>query len=237
MVKISSKFRNIILTGMPGSGKTRFGKVYAIFTQRTFIDFDSYIEQHFKKSISEIFTKYGEEEFRNIESKYLKKLIKRNDCVIALGGGTLLKSENFQLAIKIGLIVNIEAPNSELAKRIMADKKKRPLFQNCDSLESHLSTLDEMLEKRSTVYNMADVQLNSYTNSLNTMCLFLAQREKKSLNKRYLKEVNAILNQDFEAFARTYFRKPFQYKRNSSTNQDFPKRVQSEKPNPNTNNQ
>ena len=208
---------------MPGSGKSHFGKVYAIFTQRTFIDFDSYIEQHFKKTISEIFKKYGENEFRNIGTKYLKKLIKKNDCVIALGAGTLVKDENFQLAMKIGLVVNIQAPNSTLAKRIMADKTKRPLFNDCDSYEACLSRLDELFEKRRNVYSKADLELNSYTNSLNTMSLFLAQREKKSLNKRYLKEVNAIINQNFEAFARTYFRKPFQKK---GTNPIGPNRSQ-----------
>src|SRR5688500_10313314 len=101
----SRRFNNIILIGMPAVGKSTFGQTYAHFSKRTFIDFDRYLENIAGKSIPKIFAEQGEDAFRTLEERCLKKLERRQNCTIAMGGGTLCSHQNIAVAKSLGLIV------------------------------------------------------------------------------------------------------------------------------------
>lgn len=88
------KKENIILVGMPGSGKTTIGKKLAYFLNRDFIDIDEVIYKENKSKPGEIIEKYGESHFRSLESDALKRVLKEQGKVIATGGGILTKDEN-----------------------------------------------------------------------------------------------------------------------------------------------
>lgn len=88
------KKENIILVGMPGSGKTTIGKKLAYFLNRDFIDIDEVIYKENKSKPGEIIEKYGESHFRSLESDALKRVLKKQGKVIATGGGILTKDEN-----------------------------------------------------------------------------------------------------------------------------------------------
>ena len=90
---------NIVLIGMPASGKTTVGKILADTLGREFFDLDDEIEARIGGTIAEYFKTHGESAFRDIESQVTKEISKKTGVVIATGGGTVLRNENV-LALK-----------------------------------------------------------------------------------------------------------------------------------------
>lgn len=99
---------NIVLTGMPGSGKTTLGKAIAEKLGRRFFDVDEIIVDEAKMSISEMFERYGEVYFREKETETVRRLAAENGAVIATGGGTVVKKENERLLRMNGRIVFVD---------------------------------------------------------------------------------------------------------------------------------
>lgn len=122
--------RNIVLIGMPGCGKTTIGKAVAKETDKTFIDTDDEIVRKTGMSIPEIFQKYGEKKFREIESEVIKEVAALQSSVIATGGGAVLNPENVSLLKENGLTVFIDRPIDDL---VTTDD--RPLSSNRELLE------------------------------------------------------------------------------------------------------
>ena len=105
---LSFQMKNIILIGMPGSGKSTIGRLLAEKTGRTFIDADNEIEAAAKMSIPEFFRLYGEPDFRKLETQVLKQIGQRSGCVIATGGGCVTKPENYAPLHQNGIIIWIQ---------------------------------------------------------------------------------------------------------------------------------
>lgn len=122
--------RNIVLIGMPGCGKTTVGKALADDTEKTFIDTDDEIRKKIGMTIPEIFEKYGEKEFRKIESEIIKEVSARQASVIATGGGAVLNPENTKLLKENGFLVFLDRPLEAL---VTTDD--RPLSSNRELLE------------------------------------------------------------------------------------------------------
>ena len=96
---------NLILIGFMGTGKTSLGKLLAEKLGRGFIDIDQKIEQDAGLSIPQIFEKYGEKYFRELEKNAVKEITQRRGLVIATGGGTIKDEENLRLLKNSGVIV------------------------------------------------------------------------------------------------------------------------------------
>jgi shikimate kinase len=190
----AKRFRNIILTGMPASGKSTFGRAYAQHSDRFFLDFDNFIETTTKKTIPQIFAQEGEKGFRDLEDKILQKLERRHNFVIAMGGGTLTKPENISFARKLGLIVMLELAPAELAKRIFPIKETRPLFSICNNLLEVENKVIELYEKRKSVYEQADVIMNTTYNTIDSLKMHLALIERRANNREYMNDVYNIMN-------------------------------------------
>ncbi|KAB8039534.1 hypothetical protein GCL60_04570 [Silvanigrella paludirubra] len=190
----AKRFRNIILTGMPATGKSLFGKIYAQHSERFFLDFDQFIESTTKRTIPQIFEQEGEEGFRALEDKILLKLERRHNFVIAMGGGTLIKPENISFARKLGLIVLLDLAPSEIANRIFAQKETRPMFSKCSSLEETQSIVNELIEKRRSAYEQADVIIDTTYNTIDSLKLHLALIERRAGNREYMQDVYNIIN-------------------------------------------
>ncbi|MBO4439475.1 MAG: chorismate mutase [Spirochaetaceae bacterium] len=92
--KILRQKQNLILIGMPGSGKTSLGKAAAEKLNRPFIDLDTEIEKREHLSIPEIFAKFGESHFRAIETEVIAEIAKTSGAVIATGGGAVMNRRN-----------------------------------------------------------------------------------------------------------------------------------------------
>lgn len=121
---------NIVLIGMPGSGKSTVGKGLAEKLGKSFADSDEVIAAKTGKTPAEIIKESGETEFRRIESEIIKELSASQNAVIATGGGAVLKSENMALLKENGIIVFLDRPIDNIIPT--AD---RPLSSDRASLE------------------------------------------------------------------------------------------------------
>ncbi len=103
--EISASKENIVLIGMPGSGKSTLGSLLSEITNRDFFDTDSLIVQNEGMEISEIFKIFGEAKFREYEKKTIASISDKTSLVIATGGGSVLDPENVKALKKNGKLV------------------------------------------------------------------------------------------------------------------------------------
>ncbi len=146
--RILSEKRNIVLIGMPGSGKTTIGKVLAEKLGRSFVDTDDMITEEYG-CISDIFSEKGEAFFRNIEAVAVKKTALRNGLVIATGGGAVLRKENVEYLKQNGVLFFLDRPLKDIIPT-----EDRPLSQDYEALKKryeerydiYLSSCDEKID-------------------------------------------------------------------------------------------
>ena len=119
---------NIVLIGMPGSGKTSIGKMLAETLERDFIDLDDVIEDVAALTIPEIFAKAGEDYFRDLETAVARKEGAVFGRVIATGGGIVLREDNYAPLAQNGYIVHLDRDLSRLPL------DGRPLSKSADAL-------------------------------------------------------------------------------------------------------
>jgi shikimate kinase len=151
--------RPIYLMGMPGVGKTSIGKKVANKLQLPFYDLDDLIEKKFNRSISEIFTLYGESFFRKAESYSLKETLSMPAGVLALGGGTPCYYNHMDWLNKHGHTIYICASNAFIYARLLQKSNTRPLFKNLDKEGLH-NKISELLAAREPFYLRSKHQIN-----------------------------------------------------------------------------
>ncbi len=145
---------NIVLTGMPSSGKSTLGKHLASITGLEHIDTDKVITTRTGMSIPQIFEQYGEKHFRELETEVIKEFSLKTGLIISTGGGSILNPENILALRANGRIFFIDRPLS-----MLVSTKSRPLSSDADALKKryeerypiYRSTCDERLNGRLTV--------------------------------------------------------------------------------------
>ncbi len=146
--------KNLVLLGLMAVGKTTLGKIVARKLELEFVDTDANIEKKNSMSVKDIFKKKGEKFFRFEEEKQVLKSLKKDGCVIALGGGAFINKtirENIlKNAISIWLDVNLKT----LEKRV-GWNNKRPLLNK----KNTLTTLEKFYLKRKNIYKMANYRI------------------------------------------------------------------------------
>lgn len=149
---LKQQMGNIVLIGMPGTGKSIIGKLLAELTGKTLQDTDAKIEEEAEMTIPEIFEKEGEAGFRDRESAICKKLGKERNLIIATGGGAILRPENVAALRQNGTLVHITRSIDKLPTR------GRPLSKNIEALK-------KMEAQRMPLYkSAADITFrNNYT--------------------------------------------------------------------------
>jgi shikimate kinase len=155
----------IYLIGYMGSGKSTVGELLAERMKLNFIDFDKYIERETGKTITEIFDTTGEEKFRELEHQHLKKLLRQDDVVVSLGGGTPCFYNNIELINKSGISVYLEMNVDSLVKRLSKARNKRPLIHDLNETELRYF-IEANLEKRKMIYEQAHFSIKTSDLSL-----------------------------------------------------------------------
>ena len=152
---------NIILTGYMGCGKTEIGSRISQKLGMKFIDLDKYIEKREGSSITKIFEKKGDIYFRIIESKYLHLIVKEDDIILSLGGGTPCYHENHKIFNSDNNIsFYLKYSRKNLSKRLFAIKKNRPLISQFKSEDKLLEFVSKHLFEREYYYSMAKNTIN-----------------------------------------------------------------------------
>ena len=135
---LSGQMKNIVLVGMPSSGKSTLAAALGEKLGRTVYEADALIEQEADMDIPAIFARYGEGHFRALETEILSRLGKLSGAVISTGGGCVTREENYDLLHQNGTIVWLQRRTEKL------DKTGRPLSLKND--------LNEMYQKREPMY-------------------------------------------------------------------------------------
>jgi shikimate dehydrogenase len=121
--KLRNRMENIILIGMPGSGKSTHGRIIAEKLSKTFIDTDAETARTANQTIPEIFAAEGEAGFRKKETETIAKYGKESGLVIATGGGAVTRPENYPHLHQNGTIIFTPRATADLCR------EDRPLSQ------------------------------------------------------------------------------------------------------------
>jgi shikimate kinase len=149
-------FRNIILTGFMGVGKTSVGTRLAQELGYTFVDTDELIEADQKITITEIFSTFGEPYFRDVESRIIGQVLEEENQVVSTGGGAVIRDENREAFKKAGLTVCLMARPEVIYDRIKHETH-RPLLQVADPP----AKIRELLDARAKFYRQADLVIDT----------------------------------------------------------------------------
>ncbi len=150
----------IVLLGYMASGKTTIGKMIQYKTNLKWIDLDAKIVQKEGKSINEIFEEKGEIYFRKIEREVLLDLLKIDNQVISLGGGTPCYYNNIEKINKVASSIYLRVTVKELVRRIQLFDSNRPLVKNKTEEELQEFVAKHLFE-RNAFYEKANFILST----------------------------------------------------------------------------
>lgn len=141
-----------------GCGKTTIGRKLAVRLGYRFIDTDHQIEREQGFRVKEIFNRYGEAYFRDLETDMLKRLKGASNTVISTGGGILLTPGNMELIRDIGKSIFLNASIEDICERISRNDK-RPLPEADNLTDGVVSLMDDLV----AIYRQADHIVNTQT--------------------------------------------------------------------------
>ncbi|HEY5237486.1 MAG TPA: shikimate kinase [Rhizomicrobium sp.] len=148
--------RTVALVGMMGAGKSSIGKRLAERLSLPFVDADATIEDAAHCTIAEIFERYGEPEFRDVERRVIARLLAEPPCVLATGGGAFVDPTTRAKIKDSAVSVWIKAPVEILLSRVKR-RETRPLLKDGDPRE----TLTRLMAEREPSYAEADIAIES----------------------------------------------------------------------------
>ncbi len=148
--------RNLILVGLMGAGKTSIGRLVATQLGIPFVDADVEIERVSRMTIAELFTAYGEEEFRSLETRVIKRLLKGGPRVVSTGGGAFVNDRTRWHIKRKGLSIWLKADLDVLWERVNK-RDTRPLLKT----ENPKGTLENLMNVRYPIYAEADLTVLS----------------------------------------------------------------------------
>ncbi len=158
---------NIILIGMPGSGKSTVGKKLADLTGKKFIDTDELIVKTTNKSIPEIFSACGEEVFRDLEEQALKTAVNERSAIIATGGGIIKREKNHYLLSSNGKVVWLQRDLFSLST------KDRPLSKSVKELEKIYLERKDLYRQCADITIVNDKSVNEIAKEIANRCEYL----------------------------------------------------------------
>lgn len=144
--------RNLVFVGLMGAGKSSIGRPVANLLGIPFVDTDIEIERVSRMTVPELFAAYGEEEFRALEMRVIKRLLKGGPRVVSTGGGAFINERTRQHVKRSGLSVWLKADLDVLWERV-SKRDTRPLLKT----ENPKQTLERLMTARYPIYAEADL--------------------------------------------------------------------------------
>lgn len=164
--KLIKQQENIVIIGMPYSGKTTLGNVLASALQKPFIDTDAIIEHTIEMPISDFIRQFGEPSFRAHEKAVIKTLKNQTSAVIATGGGTILDTDNNEILKRNGCFLFLDTPTPRT-------------FDHRRPLTADLKTYLARKKERQPIYQaLSDITLKGYQDPKEYIKEFTLQYEK-----------------------------------------------------------
>ncbi|MDK1490472.1 shikimate kinase [Sinorhizobium sp. 7-81] len=154
--KLALGKRNLVFIGLMGAGKSAIGRLTAQALGVPFIDSDHEIERVSRMTISELFAAYGEEEFRALEARVLKRLLRSGPRVVSTGGGAYINERSRRQIKKGGVTIWLNAELDVLWERV-SKRDTRPLLKT----ENPKQTLENLMRARYPIYAEADLTVLS----------------------------------------------------------------------------
>ncbi|MBD9627283.1 shikimate kinase [Ensifer adhaerens] len=148
--------RNLVFIGLMGAGKSAIGRLTAQALGIPFVDSDHEIERVSRMTISDLFARYGEDEFRALETRVLKRLLRSGPRVVSTGGGAYINERSRRQIKKGGLTVWLNAELDVLWERVNK-RDTRPLLKT----ENPKQTLENLMNARYPIYAEADLTVLS----------------------------------------------------------------------------
>lgn len=148
--------RSVVLVGLMGAGKSTIGKRVAQFLGVSFVDADAEIEIAARMTIPELFDRYGEAEFRDLERRVIRRVLRTGPKVLATGGGAFMNEQTRKAISRAGVSVWLKAELDVLMERV-GRKSNRPLLQTADPR----ATMQALMDARYPVYGMAQITVMS----------------------------------------------------------------------------
>ena len=144
---INCRNKSIVLIGMMGAGKSSVGRCLQLRTKLALVDIDDVVASHIGTSIPEIFSKYGEQVFREIETQALREMAPAKQTIIVTGGGIVVRKENMDLLKQLGIVVWLDCNEETLFERARRSGN-RPLLR----AENPREAFARMLQARLPLY-------------------------------------------------------------------------------------
>lgn len=163
-----------------GTGKTAVGKRLAAILDKDFYDTDQEIETVTGMTISQLFNRHGEVRFRSEENLAIQRLLEKEDCIIATGGGIILNQANINFLVKKGIIICLTARPEIICERVKK-RNNRPLLKKGNLYE----TIVKLMQEREELYKCADFYIDTsdldYRDIIEKIIAFLEEYWKEPL--------------------------------------------------------
>lgn len=160
-----------------GAGKTTVGKILAKKLGKHFYDIDNEIEKSENREIKNIFSDYGEEYFRDLETEMLTKICSNiSNSVISTGGGVVIRDINLKIMKSCGEIIYLKAEIDTLWSRVK-NSKNRPLL----NVDSAYEKAKKLFNDRKNLYEKADYLIETDNLSLNEIVNKIIDKNNKNI--------------------------------------------------------